>query len=570
MRWSSFAVGPAAGATTLRTTETCDQGLRPIDLTRCSWSWRVRGDMADVERQERGTGAEPAAARPAATTRPAEGGIARAVAAVGLRADPERLVGFLAAAPDDSRAGLVDGLQRTVGNRAVGRLIQRGALQRTVRAAAADAELEADFQTIKTELDRVVYSPAVEAKVLGILRRWALEPGGGGGEERAARSPHLDKLLLRLRAATKQTGLFDTVVSYYDLMFEHFDQGAELRQIRDHHSRLFVGEEPLKQAKFFGTEKDDFFGDLWEDVKSGAAERRIYAYFRGLVEAGVGLVEGMAMLLDPMQWPKLAEAIGNLPKTAEILWQNREKFWNDFLAAKPEEQARIVGRVIGEIEIQLFSIAIGVGAGKAGTSAPALAEATATMGRGGAAMGTISTGITITIDLGKLGPAGQSLILMSQVGEGATKGKGEADAVKAAEGEAAGTGNTEPGPKGGQSETPTGPKALGEYGPYSGINDKTAVRPGRDFTDSQKKRIRAANRARNNGRLKSDDPLDPYQDLSEPVKSVSPGLGGKPQDPAMAAVDHIVSQAAGGTNGYGNARVISQFFNNLLRAKGLR
>lgn len=47
-------------------------------------------------------------------------------------------------------------------------------------------------------------------------------------------------------------------------------------------------------------------------------------------------------------------------------------------------------------------------------------------------------------------------------------------------------------------------------------------------------------------------------------------MGGGPQDPAMAAVDHIVPRAAGGTNAYGNARIISQYWNNLLRAKGAK
>ena len=69
--------------------------------------------------------------------------------------------------------------------------------------------------------------------------------------------------------------------------------------------------------------------------------------------------------------------------------------------------------------------------------------------------------------------------------------------------------------------------------------------------------------------MKSDDPLDPYQDLSDPEKSVSEGMGGKGQKPDMAAVDHIIPKAAGGSNSYANARVISQAYNNQLRAKGM-
>ena len=316
-----------------------------------------------------------------------------------------------------------------------------------VAAATGDAELEAAFQAIKNELDSLMYVAEVEENVLAILGRWARKPQTGV-------SPPLDKLLVRLRTTVKLTGLFDTAVSYYDLMFE-FDRAEELRQIRDRHSRLFVGEEPLRRPKFFGMEKDDFFGSLWEDVKTGAVERRIYAYVRGLAEAGVGLVEGMAMLLDPWQWPKIAAAIGNLPQTATILWANREKFWNDFLTAKPEEQARIIGRVVGEIEIQLASMGVGASAGKASVTVPALAEATVAMGRGGATMGRLgTTAVTISVDLGKLGKAGHSLILMSQVTEGATEGQKKADAVKPAEGEP-------PGPK---KEPPKPPEKLREPG----------------------------------------------------------------------------------------------------------
>jgi hypothetical protein len=108
-----------------------------------------------------------------------------------------------------------------------------------------------------------------------------------------------------------------------------------------------------------------------------------------------------------------------------------------------------------------------------------------------------------------------------------------------------------------------------ETGPYAGIVDRTVVGPGRAFSSIQKAKILAANRGRNGGVLRSDDPADPHQLLSPPVRSVSRGMGGSGQLPDMASVDHIVPAKAGGTNAYSNARVISQSYNNLLRAKGL-
>ena len=105
-------------------------------------------------------------------------------------------------------------------------------------------------------------------------------------------------------------------------------------------------------------------------------------------------------------------------------------------------------------------------------------------------------------------------------------------------------------------------RAAGENGPYSHLTDRTLVGPDRPFTDTQRPKILEANRARNNGRLMSDEPLDPYQVLSEPQKSVSEGMGGERMDRAAAQIDHIVSRKNGGTNSYGNARVVSLEWNN--------
>jgi hypothetical protein len=108
-------------------------------------------------------------------------------------------------------------------------------------------------------------------------------------------------------------------------------------------------------------------------------------------------------------------------------------------------------------------------------------------------------------------------------------------------------------------------RSAGETGPYRHLSDRTVIRPGRDFTPTQKPRIIEANRARNGGRIMSDEPLDPFQVLSDPQRAVSPGLGGGPKDMSMAEVDHIVPVDQGGTNSYGNARVVSARWNQLKR-----
>lgn len=98
-----------------------------------------------------------------------------------------------------------------------------------------------------------------------------------------------------------------------------------------------------------------------------------------------------------------------------------------------------------------------------------------------------------------------------------------------------------------------------DEGSYSHLDgkDRTLIEPGRDFTATQKGKIFAANMRRNGGALKSDDPTDPYQNLSMPERSVSRGMGGTGQPPDMASVDHIIPQSKGGPNSYSNAQVIS-------------
>jgi hypothetical protein len=140
------------------------------------------------------------------------------------------------------------------------------------------------------------------------------------------------------------------------------------------------------------------FGSFfWEQVKEGKIRDQIYAYFRGMGEAGVGLVEGLYLLLTNPA--KVLEGIGNLPNTIKVLWKNREKLWNDFMKADPSEQARIIGRLFGEAEIIIATTGAG-GGGRAATSAPELATTVEIVGgRGGAAAAALSGGKAISIDL---------------------------------------------------------------------------------------------------------------------------------------------------------------------------
>lgn len=72
----------------------------------------------------------------------------------------------------------------------------------------------------------------------------------------------------------------------------------------------------------------------------------------------------------------------------------------------------------------------------------------------------------------------------------------------------------------------------------------------REFSAAQRELILALNAARNGGQLVSDDPADPYPNLS-------------PQGTVNAPeIDHIVPKVLGGSNYYSNARVVSWYLNN--------
>ena len=325
---------------------------------------------------------------------------------------------------------------QTAGNQAMQSLLAPGPSSSVDPDAAAkqfqlDGELDRDYWAIRHLLDLTFYTNAVEDQVIGILRRWATEPfrtHPSKHPEDAGKSEFFDRLLLRLRTSTKDIGIVsDSITSYYDLMFNHFDRANELRFLRDTYSRLFQASEPIAETKFFGTAKTDFLGSLWEDLKSGAIADRIAYYFIGMLEAGEGLLKGLALLLtDPM---KVLEGIGNLPNTVQMLWKNKEKLWNAFASAPPNEQARMIGRIFGEAEILIYTVGAGAGA-RGATAAPELAAAKEVAvfgGRGGSAAAAMTGGGAITVDLGKLGEGARLTSLMAVSADAASKGHEKAE-----------------------------------------------------------------------------------------------------------------------------------------------
>lgn len=80
----------------------------------------------------------------------------------------------------------------------------------------------------------------------------------------------------------------------------------------------------------------------------------------------------------------------------------------------------------------------------------------------------------------------------------------------------------------------------------------------RGFSSEQRTLILQANRARNGGVLKSDDPADPvYRDQEYHGALDERGADNFPE------IDHIIPQVLGGSNAYSNARVVSWRLNNV-------
>jgi len=289
------------------------------------------------------------------------------------------------------------------------------------REIELDSQLAWDVIEIEHMLTTSRLRISYEDKVIDIMKRWATEPF-------PAKTKYLDRLFAKLNGITFDTGWIATSwTNLYSYILNNFIRADEVRAIRDEYSQLFVHEEAIPEAEFWGTGDEDFFGMFWNDVKSGAVASRIGNYFKGLGEAGIGLLKGLHTLItDP---GKVIEAIGNLPGTVKALWQNRGKLWDSFVNASPDEQARMIGRLFGEIEILIATAGAGSG-GSTAAKAPQLATAMEVVGtsRAAAATAALGGGAAIPIDLGVLGTEGARMTsLMAMTSQGATSGKEKAE-----------------------------------------------------------------------------------------------------------------------------------------------
>ena len=105
---------------------------------------------------------------------------------------------------------------------------------------------------------------------------------------------------------------------------------------------------------------------------------------------------------------------------------------------------------------------------------------------------------------------------------------------------------------------------------YASMTDDEPVGPGKDYSTTQKEKVRQKNKDNNGGKLMSDDKDDPWygKELVEPIKGKQTPGNYAPAPKNQAEVDHIFPKSAGGSNSYSNARVVSKEYNTKTSDKG--
>ena len=160
-------------------------------------------------------------------------------------------------------------------------------------------------------------------------------------------------------------------------------------------------------------EEVTFGGVLWDDVKTGAAARRIAAFGKGFGGAAWETAKGIGAALemladDPVGFAKaMARGAINLPGNVVKFFQSMPERWQEFEQMTPEEQAKAIGKITFEAEMLITDLA-GVKAAAKGASnfvknIPEIGIPTPALAVAGGGRMTASAG-EMTIDLARFAP----------------------------------------------------------------------------------------------------------------------------------------------------------------------
>lgn len=166
-------------------------------------------------------------------------------------------------------------------------------VQRQPVASALFTELQHDIECIKSELDSLIYTEAVEDRVIGILMHWA--------ERGSLASGYLDWIFDSLQIP--KSGFFSDT-TYYDAILDRFERVNEVRQLREGTLR-YRGRESAKETERQSKELETLSKRREADKEAAAAG---------------GWSEDIAVLYDLPPTPQnlyLAELeIGRLERTS--------------------------------------------------------------------------------------------------------------------------------------------------------------------------------------------------------------------------------------------------------------
>lgn len=308
--------------------------------------------MAGVEHQEPVPAIEPAVEGLAVPTSPASVGFARTLAT----GDPTRIVGYLAAAAAEPRAEVVKGLQRTVGNYSVTRMLAPSAgrsavdapatpsaeplgqpLARCVKArrvarattvgappggpASSEAispeveeQMRGDVDFIVSKLQEELLTPGEEQQIVTRIEHWDMADHRRLVDTGAPGTPHLDKLLFLLKTRTFTRS---TASSFW--IEQHANAFDELwRELEDDRLTQFsvIVARSRKHAAAGPSSgpTENFWSTMGKQEAMGALGivKGLVMGATGLVDAGAGGITALLKTagVDAADPPKVAEWFG--------------------------------------------------------------------------------------------------------------------------------------------------------------------------------------------------------------------------------------------------------------------
>jgi hypothetical protein len=210
--------------------------------------------------------------------------------------------------------------------------------------ASAEASRARDVARIIEIVSRTWVRADAEAEIVAIFERHSDNPMS------------FDRFLQQLSDRGIRRGLTEQYYSGLDAALSELDGDnlARVRELLATRSRVF--------STYVSVEHATYIGELGRSVESGEAANLVLAYGHGLFDALFGMIRGLGNLVThPLEVARflmvllspttLTLLVAHHREVTEYVSLRLQAAWSEFLSARPEEQARMIGRVFGEIEL---------------------------------------------------------------------------------------------------------------------------------------------------------------------------------------------------------------------------